>query len=206
MKKFIRVSTIVLSLVAIVAALGFLTKSHPPTSQYPPGAEWHTQHIFEFEKNPGAAKSHVFASLFWVLLVPLQFSTRVRTKQPHLHRNIGKLALIFGVVAAGSGLWLGVVMPFAGSMESIVIFVLSSAFFYTATRAYLAARKKDFKAHQEWILRAVAVGLSISTTRLVNGPLYFTQIMNDKTAFCLSFVIGMAINLGIVELYIRRKG
>lgn len=200
----LRVAAVLLSLVAVGSGLAFLLGLAPPGGgNAPPSPEWHATHVAELQALPALSNPHVALGMAWVLLVPLQLSARLRNRHRWLHRAVGRIAMAGGVVMAVSGLWLGLVVPFAGRMESAIIALISITFLYALVRAFLAARAREIALHRRWVFRAVAIALSIATTRLFDAPLYFSHALSDQDAFCLAFLLGWTINVLVVEAVLR---
>jgi hypothetical protein len=201
----LRIAVALLALVALLSSVAFLLGLPPPMPDAPPGPEWHSSHVHQFAEHPWASKLHVVLGVCWVLILPFQLFAKLRGRRPALHRVMGKIAVACGYYFGISALWLAGVMPFAGVAESIVIAFVGGTFLFALTKAYLAARQRAIPAHQRWMLRATAIGLSIATTRVVDGAvLYPSHVMSDQAAFTTSFLVAWVINVTVVELWLRR--
>ena len=73
-------------------------------------------------------------------------------------------------------------------------------------RAFLAIRMGQVALHREWMIRAFAIALGISTVRLVT-PIFLIILspfgVGERELFALSFWSGWLITLGAAELWIR---
>jgi len=68
------------------------------------------------------------------------------------------------------------------------------------------ARKRRFAEHREWMIRAMAVGTSISTMRLIFVPTLIAMGESEDVARWLSltsFGIAFVIHSTVAELWIR---
>src|SRR5262249_12824956 len=69
-----------------------------------------------FASKAGITLLHIVPSLLFVLLVPLQFVSSLRTRYPHVHRWIGRTAMVLGLVIGISALTLSL-HPVGGIVE-----------------------------------------------------------------------------------------
>jgi len=119
-----------------------------------------------FIAHSGVLYTHVFASIIALLLGPLQFSSRFRSKYLHIHRWLGRIYLSIGVLLGGlSGLYLaqfasGGIIAQAGFASLAVLWL------FTGLRAYLAVRAGNIEQHRIWMMRNYALTLAAVTLRL----------------------------------------
>jgi hypothetical protein len=69
-----------------------------------------------------------------------------------------------------------------------------------------AARRHDFAAHRRWMIRAWAVGIGVSSVRLVMAPLDLLLTPRGYAAgtiFVFAVIAGWALTLAAAELWIR---
>src|SRR5262245_28186822 len=59
-----------------------------------------------------SALLHVVPGAVFLVLAPLQFSARIRSRHLKLHRWSGRLLLVAGVMSGLNGLYFGLLMPF----------------------------------------------------------------------------------------------
>ena len=96
-------------------------------------------------------------------LVQLWLGATGRTRQ--LHRTLGKCYL--GAVGVGSTGGFYLALTTGGSLSySSGLFFLSFAWALTTSVAYLAARRKTFDQHREWMIRSYAVTFAFVFFRL----------------------------------------
>jgi hypothetical protein len=154
---------------------------------------------------PPWAVVHFVAATFFAGAVPVQLWAHFRNRHRPVHRAIGRVAAIAGLVAGGSGVGLAYAMPGRPIGERVFMttgFSLLLLFLITAVRA---ARHRDFVRHRENMLRTAAVALGPMTHRLVFVA--FVAGITSRADFWDRFLaaawLSMAINLGLAEWWIR---
>lgn len=150
---------------------------------------------------------HIVGATVFVILGAFQFSARLRRSRPAWHRNAGRVLIGVGLLAAFSGLWLGVFYSFsAGSGELLLVFRLLAGLGMSLSivLGFAAIRRRDIRRHGAWMVRAVAIGLGAGTQVLTLG---FGQAVFGKTEVSVALLnaAGWVINLAIAELTIRRR-
>lgn len=119
-----------------------------------------------FVAHPLAVYVHVFAAAVALLFGPLQFSTRLRSARPQLHRWMGRAYLGLGVLVEGlSGLYLSV-YAFGGIAARTGFATLAVCWLYTGLRAFLAVRRRAIAEHRKWLVRNFALTFGAVMLRL----------------------------------------
>ena len=127
---------------------------------------WNNERFF---LNPRAPEWQHFNPIRWQLiphgiggtialfLGAMQFSTRLRSRFPHLHRRLGKLYIAGTFVAAPVAIWMAAInspwflVPF--TVIQAVTWVLFTLF------AYVSIRRGAVRSHREWMTRSYAIVL-----------------------------------------------
>lgn len=153
------IALVVLSLAVAgyaVAVYGFL----------PVGALVHPDMRATFAAHPVGIYAHVFGAAVALVLGLFQFSSTLRERRPVLHRRLGRLYLVVGVLVGGlSGLFMA--FHALGGLPSRLGFAcLVVAWLYSGSRAYFAVRARDFMAHRRWMVRNFALTFAAVTLRL----------------------------------------
>jgi hypothetical protein len=160
-----------------------------------------------FAAHPAQTLLHVVPGGLFLGLAPLQFSSRLRTRHLRLHRWSGRLLLLAGLASALNGLYFGLLMPFAGPAEGAAIALFGGLFLLALVRGFLAIRRHDQARHREWMIRAFAIALGISTVRVLGAifDLVLTPAgVAPTSVFLLSVWLGWLVTLGAAEMWIRR--
>ncbi len=142
---------------------------------------------------------HVVAGGLFLVLATLQFSARIRSRHLTLHRWSGRLLALMAIPTALSGLFFGVLMPYGGWVEAAAIALFGGLFLVALGKAIVAIRRGQVARHREWMIRAFAVGIGISTVRVVGAAVDITLTpagMGPRVLFVFSVLDGMAAHRG----------
>jgi uncharacterized membrane protein len=159
-----------------------------------------------FAANPVLTLLHILAGGIFLILAPLQFSSRVRSRHIQFHRWSGRFLVVVAFVAAIAGLYFGLRMPYGGPGEVTAIAFFGGLFVVAVGRAFVAIRRHQVARHREWMIRAFAIALGISTVRVVGAAFDFALTpagLRPPDLFALSLWTGWAVTLGAGELWIR---
>lgn len=191
-RLFVAALTIPLAVLGVLAAVG-----HFATEPYNPG----------FDAHPVITKLHVVLGGIYLALGTVQFSGRVRRRALPYHRWAGRLLVTLGVLVGTSALFLGLVVPYGGNPERVVIALFGGFFLAALATGFVRVRQGRIVLHREWMMRAFAIGLSIATMRLIFLPV--VVIIGDPTLDQImfwsvtAFTVAFASHLAVVELIIR---
>lgn len=157
-------------------------------------------------ENPRWTLLHMAPGALLLLFAPLQFSRRLRSRRPAVHRWSGRVLLTLAAASGVAGMYLGAARPYGGAGESAATTLFGAFFLFAATRGYLAIRRRDLARHREWMIRMFAIAIGISVIRVVgmaSAMLVGTEGIHP-TGFALSLWLGWILALGVAELWIRR--
>jgi uncharacterized membrane protein len=183
----------VLALVGIAAAA-----THYLWEPYNPG----------FLDFPIVTALHVVLGGTYLVLAPLQFVRRIRSRHLAYHRRVGRLLVAIGLVVGATALFMGLVIPFFGWGERVIIGLFGTVFLVALSMGFLHIRAGRVALHREWMVRAFAVGLSIATQRLIFFPaLLIVDAEPTDVQFAAlwvaAFVAAFVLNLSVAEARIR---
>ena len=159
-----------------------------------------------FEAHPGLTLVHILPGLLFMLLAPLQFVPAIRARVPRLHRWIGRTVLSLALVIGSSALVMSFRMAIGGLNEIAATVLFDLLFLFCLARGYGAARRRDFVAHREWMIRMFGIALGIATTRPVMGVFFAASRLTHLTPhdfFGIAFWIGFSITLIAAESWIN---
>jgi hypothetical protein len=160
-----------------------------------------------FAAHPLLTLIHIVPGLVFMLLAPLQFIKRLRYGYPKIHRLTGYIVLVSGVIIGSTALAMGFIMAIGGIVESLAVAVYGTLFLLSLARAYLYILERKPDLHREWMIRAVAIGLAVSTTRPVVGIFFGTSRFTGLTVqqyFGVAFWIAFSLHLIVAQIWIAR--
>lgn len=149
---------------------------------------------------------HLVPALLVVIIGPLQFVRGIRKRNRKLHRIGGYIYLCCGTVVAISGLYIGVLYPFGGIeqgfAEAMAVGVLGLYTLICLFKAFTYAKRKEFAAHREWMIRSWGLMLSVSTQRVVVGVVILVIDIDLVEVFGTALWMAVALNVAVCEYWI----
>lgn len=165
------------------------------------------EHPFDgrYQARPILTLIHIIAGAIFLVIGPFQFMERFRTRHWKLHRLLGKIFIVTGVISAVTALIFVAVLPVFGSFSSSVAVTFGSLLFlFSIGRAYALIRRRQVKLHREWMIRSYALGLGIATFRLLL-PILMAPPLRASFVEAWDTVtwLGFSINLLVAECWIN---
>ncbi|SDL63060.1 Uncharacterized membrane protein [Glycomyces sambucus] len=152
-----------------------------------------------------------------LLVGPFQFFASIRDNHPKVHRTLGRVYLLAGVLPGSLTGIVVAVLTTAGPIPLVTFVLLDVFWFYSALRAYRAVRARDFATHRRWMMRNFAATFAAVNLRVYLGlfiavqlPLLDGHYGGDfdalfSTAYTAAVVGSIVLNLVFMEIYLRRK-
>jgi uncharacterized membrane protein len=141
----------------------------------------------------------------------VQFSAAIRQKIPRIHRWVGYIYILDIIfLTAPAGFIMGIHAN-GGITSRIAFCILAVLWWLTTFRAAQAARQKDFKEHQYFMIRSYALTLSAVTLRLWKwvavfiGVHLFDYHISPKLLYQIVAWAGFVPNLLFAEWLIYRQ-
>ena len=164
-----------------------------------------------FARHPALTLIHILPGLLFLVLAPLQFARRLRSRAPRVHRWLGRLLLVLGIVIALSALVMSFRMAIGGINETAATVLFDVLFLLCLVKGWICARRRDFVRHREWMIRMFGIGLGIATTRPIMGFFFATSRLTHLTPhefFGTAFWLGFTLTLIAAESWINytRRG
>jgi uncharacterized membrane protein len=156
-----------------------------------------------FARYPLLTMLHIVPGALFMVLGPLQFVRRIRSRHLRFHRWSGRLFVAAGALIGVSGLVMGVVMPIGGANETAATTFFALIFLVSLAQAVRQIRRGDVARHREWMLRAFAVGLAIATIRPIVGLFFALSTMSPREFFGIAFWLGFSSHLIAAEIWIH---
>src|SRR5579884_195239 len=156
-----------------------------------------------FHERHGWLIAHAIFSSIALLAGPWQFVSSLRRRSLAVHRWTGWIYC--ATVAAG---WLAS-LPIAahaqtGRVASAGFLTLGVVWISTTAAGYFAMRRRDIRAHREWMMRSYAATAAAVTLRLYL-PIVFVAKMPFDVGYPVIAWVCWVPNLVFVEWLIRRR-
>lgn len=149
--------------------------------------------------------SHVYSSIFVLIIGGFQFSKTIRNHFSNLHKNLGKIYIILVLAIASPS---GLVMAYhanGGIFSKTSFSIQAILWFYFTWKAFQFAKNKDWKNHQNFMLRSFALTLSAISLRILKWGIVSTLAPPPMDTYKVVSWLGWILNLTIVEIYIWKK-
>lgn len=148
---------------------------------------------------------HVCCAIFALLAGFTQFNKYILTKQPRIHRNIGKI-YVFTILflAAPSGFVIGLYAN-GGFYSKIAFVLLSILWFYFTLKGFIKIKNGNIISHKIFMMRSFALTFSAITLRLWKVILVYLFQPSPMDLYQIIAWLGWIPNLLIVEFYIIKK-
>lgn len=159
-----------------------------------------------FARHPLLTMLHIIPGLLFVVLGPFQFVRALRRRRPALHRWTGRVVLASGLIIGSTALVMSPQMAIGGANETAATMLFATIFLFALVRAYLYIRQGNFALHREWMIRAFAIGLAVTTVRPIMGVFFATSHITHLTPhefFGTAFWLGFTIQLIAAEIWIN---
>ena len=106
-----------------------------------------------------------------LLLALAQFSTRLRTRAPRLHRVCGRIYVVAVLISAPLGAYVGYLDEASGHSRSFTMATVVNATLWIAATlmALWCIRRKKLEQHRQWMTRSFAMALVFLEVRVILG-------------------------------------
>lgn len=157
-------------------------------------------------ERPIPIELHALAGIAFWLLMPLQFSPRIRQRWPLWHRISGRVAVASAMLLGASAVWLVVMNPpIGGPIRSANLVISGGLTVATFGYALWLARRREIARHKAWMMRAVGITYGAATTAIIAIPVFLTIGEYGGLASELDRWAGLLVNVVFVEWLLRRK-
>jgi uncharacterized membrane protein len=171
-------------------------------------------HYLQEPYNPGfldfptVVALHVVLGGVFLALAPFQFVRRIRSRHLGYHRRVGRLLVAIGVVVGVTALVMGLVIPFSGWPERVVVALFGSLFLFALVKGFVHVRTGRVALHREWMIRAFAIGLAIATQRVLFFPAIMITMADPSdgrfgTLLVAALAVAFVVHISVAELWTR---
>ena len=145
---------------------------------------------------------HILPGGLFLTLAAVQFMPSVRAKHIRVHRWMGRVLVVLGLIIGVSALVMSYTMNIGGPNETAATTLFAIVFLYSLIKAYRHIRRKEVARHREWMIRAYAVGLGVATTRPIVGMFFAFRRLTPHEFFGIAFWLGFTITLLVAEAWV----
>jgi uncharacterized membrane protein YozB (DUF420 family) len=152
---------------------------------------------------------HVICATLYSLLGAFQFSKGFRLRWPGLHRRVGRVLAVCGLLTGLTALWMTVFFPIPTGLQGPITrgvrLLVASAMLASIVIAWSSILRRDVPRHEAFMIRAYALAQGAGTQVLILGP--WTLITGESLGLTrdLLMTLSWAINVGVAELIIRAR-
>jgi uncharacterized membrane protein len=145
---------------------------------------------------------HILPGGLFLVLTPLQFLRGIRQKHLQVHRWMGRILVVSGLIIGSTALIMSYTMNIGGPNETAATTLFAIVFLYCLIRAYRHIRRKEVARHREWMIRAYGVGLGVATTRPIVGAFFAFRRLTPHEFFGIAFWLGFTITFLVAEVWV----
>lgn len=146
---------------------------------------------------------HIIPGFVFMVLGPLQFVKRIRSRYLWLHRWSGRLFVASSVVIGVTALVMGFVMPIGGVSETAATTFFAILFLFALGKAFLHIRRRELSQHRAWMIRAFAIGLAVATARPIVGMFLVFSDLSPQEFFGTALWLAFTLHLVLAEIWIN---
>ena len=164
-----------------------------------------------FAEFPWIARLHVVLGGAYLTLAPLQFRTGGRRRALGYHRRAGRLLVAVAAVVGATATFITLVIPGGGWPERILVGPFAIFFLVALGMSVHHIRAHRDALHREWMIRAFAIGLGITTQRVLFVAFAIVLVGHkpayDEIVFLmyLSFTAAFVLHAALAEAWIRAR-
>ena len=145
---------------------------------------------------------HILPGALFLVLTPLQFLPRIREKHLQVHRWMGRVLVVSGLIIGTTALVMSYKMNIGGPNETAATTLFGILFLFCLIKAYLHIRRKEVARHREWMIRAYAIALGVATTRPIVGAFFAFRRLTPHEFFGIAFWLGFTTTFLVAEWWI----
>jgi Predicted membrane protein (DUF2306) len=174
-------------------------------AQLATGAQVTAENV-RFFHAPVPTLAHIVGATVFCVVGAFQFVPSLRRRA--WHRVAGRTVALCGLTAALSGVWMALFLaPPVNDGGLLVGFrlVFGAGMAVSLVLAFLAVRRRDFRAHRAWMTRAYAIGIGAGSQAVIGAFWIVTVGTPGDLAWTLLLGAGWVVNLLVAELLIRKE-
>ena len=202
--RFVWIGVILLAAIGLAAATRRTLVLFWPAvfaGKYPPAAALDAG----FARHMPLTLLHIIPGALFLMLALLQFVPSIRARHLEVHRWLGRVLVVTGLVIGVSALVMSFTMNIGGPNETAATTLFAILFLFCLIKAYRHIRRKEVAQHREWMIRAFGVALGIATTRPIVGAFFAAGRLSPHEFFGIAFWLGFSLTLLCAEVWVQRS-
>lgn len=156
-----------------------------------------------FARHMALTLMHILPGGLFLVLAPLQFVPGIRAKHINVHRWVGRILMVSGLIIGFSALVMSFKMNIGGLNETAATTLYALLFLICLIEAYRYIRRKEVARHREWMIRAYGIGLGVATTRPIVGAFFAFRRLSPHEFFGIAFWLGFTITAIVAEGWVE---
>ena len=146
---------------------------------------------------------HIIPGALFMILAPLQFIPKLRSRNPLFHRWSGRILVVLGLIIGISALIMSFTSAIGGANETAATFVFAVLFLVALCKGFYHIRRHEIALHREWMIRMFAIGFAIATVRPIVGMFFAFSHLSPHEFFGIAFWLGFTVHLLLAEVWIN---
>jgi uncharacterized membrane protein len=153
--------------------------------------------------HPALTFAHIIPGALFMILAPLQFIPKIRTRYPWFHRWSGRILVVLGLIIGISALIMSFTSAIGGANETAATSVFAILFLVSLCKGFYHIRRREIALHREWMIRMFAIGFAIASVRPIVGMFFAFSKLSPHEFFGIAFWLGFTIQLLLAEVWIN---
>lgn len=162
-----------------------------------------------FVQAPVPILIHIFSATVFCILGAFQFSRAFRLRWPGLHRRMGRVLGVCGLLAGATGLWMTASYAIPASMQGPLLYPVRMAVGASMIAAIIVAWQsilhRDVARHEAYMIRAYALGQGAGTQVIVLLPWMLLSGQSGGLTRDLLMTLSWLINVLFAEVVIKSR-
>jgi hypothetical protein len=162
-----------------------------------------------FVQAPVPILIHIFSATLFCILGAFQFSRAFRLRWAALHRRMGRVLGVCGLLAGATGLWMTAFYAIPSSMQGPLLYPVRLAVAASMMAAIIVAWRsilhRDVARHEAYMIRAYALGQGAGTQVIVLLPWMLISGQSGGLIRDLLMTLAWLINVLFAEVVIKSR-
>ncbi len=146
---------------------------------------------------------HIIPGALFIILAPLQFIPKIRSKYLWFHRLSGRILVVLGLIIGITAFIMTFMMAIGGANEMAATATFAVIFLFSLIKGFYHIRRREVALHREWMIRMFAIAFAIATVRPIIGMFFALSTLSPHEFFGIAFWLGFTLHLITAEAWIN---